>query len=75
MLYKKRGGVQQVGGRGIKTLMDSILSWNVRGMNNPNKQDDIKIFLQQQQAWLVGFLETKIKAQNIALVMGRICPN
>jgi len=55
--------------------MDSILSWNVRGMNIPNKQEDIKIFLQQQQAGFVGFLETNIKDQNIALVMGRICPN
>ena len=55
--------------------MDKILCWNVRGMNSPNKQEDIKIFLQQQQAGMVGFLETKAQAQNIAQVMGKICHN
>ena len=55
--------------------MDRILSWNVRGMNSPNKQEDIQIFLHQQQVGLVGFLKTKIKEQNIDSVMGRICPN
>ena len=41
--------------------MDSILSWNVRGMNAPNKQEDIRIFLQQQQVGMIGFLEAKVK--------------
>jgi len=55
--------------------MDKILCWNVRGMNCRNKQEDIKIFLQQQKVGLVGFLETKVKEQTIPMVMGRICPN
>jgi len=53
--------------------MDKIVSWNVRGMNGPNKQEDLKIFLYQQQVGLIGFLETKVKLQNITQVMGRIC--
>jgi len=40
--------------------MDKILSWNMRGLNGPNKQEDVKIFLQQQKAGLVGLLETKL---------------
>jgi len=56
-------------------LMDRIICWNVRSINCPNKQEDIKIFLQQQKACMVGFLETKIKAQNIPHVMGKLCPN
>ena len=68
-------GDQAKGGKGVIPQMDKILSWNMRGMNGPNKQEDVKIFLLQQQAGLVDFLETKIKAQNIAQVMGRICPN
>ena len=68
-------GDQAEGGKGVIPQMDRILSWNVRGMNSPNKQEDIKIFLQQQQAGLVGFLEIKIQAQNIAQVIWRICPN
>ena len=55
--------------------MDRIICWNVRGMNCPNKQEDIKIFLQQQKAGIVGFLETKVKVQNVTQVMGKICPN
>ncbi|KAJ8419310.1 LOW QUALITY PROTEIN: hypothetical protein Cgig2_009221 [Carnegiea gigantea] len=46
---------------------------NSQGMNSPNKQEDIKIFLQQHQAGLVRFLETK--AHNIANVMGKIYSN
>jgi len=45
------------------------------GMNGPNKQEDIKILLQQHQVGLVGFLETKIKAPNITQVMGKMCRN
>jgi len=44
-------------------------------MNGPNKQEDIKLFLQQQQASMVRFLETKVHACNIAHVIIRICPN
>jgi len=45
--------------------MDIIISWNVRGMNTPSKQEDIKVFLQQEQAGMVGFLETKVQEHNI----------
>ena len=55
--------------------MDKIISWNVRGMNAPNKQEDIKVFLQQEQVGLVGFIETKVKESNIQMVMNRVCPN
>ena len=37
-------------------LMDKITSWNVRDMNGPNKQEDLKIFLTQHQIGLVGLL-------------------
>ena len=53
--------------------MVEIVSWNVRGMNGPIKQEDLKIFLDQQQVSLVGFLETKVHLQNVEQVMGRIC--
>ncbi|KAJ8429180.1 hypothetical protein Cgig2_011784 [Carnegiea gigantea] len=45
----------------------------IRGLNSPNKQEDVKIFLHQQQVGLVGFFETKVKLENIAQVMGSQC--
>ena len=55
--------------------MDSILSWNVRGMNAPNKQEDILLFLQKHRVGMIGFLETKVQNSNIDAVMHRVCPN
>ncbi|KAJ8437064.1 hypothetical protein Cgig2_025911 [Carnegiea gigantea] len=45
------------------------------GMNAPNKQADIKVFLQQENAGIVGFLETKVKESNIQHVMSKVCLN
>ncbi|KAJ8419624.1 hypothetical protein Cgig2_007643 [Carnegiea gigantea] len=44
--------------------MGEICSWNIRGLNWPNKQEDLKIFLQLQQIAIIGLLETKIKIHN-----------
>ncbi|KAJ8439614.1 hypothetical protein Cgig2_020990 [Carnegiea gigantea] len=35
------------------------------GMNGPTKQEDLKIFLSQQQAGLIGFIETKVQLQKV----------
>ena len=44
--------------------MSLIASWNVRGLNWPNKQEDVKLFLQQNDIGMVGLIETKIRQQN-----------
>lgn len=44
-------------------------------MNGPNKQEDLKIFLQQQEVGVMGFLEAKVKMQNVAHVMNKVCSN
>ncbi|XP_056692013.1 uncharacterized protein [Spinacia oleracea] len=49
--------------------MDRILSWNVRGLNSPQKQDDIRRFIQKYGVGLVGLLEHKVKGANLG---GRI---
>ncbi|KAJ8420905.1 hypothetical protein Cgig2_013562 [Carnegiea gigantea] len=41
--------------------MDSIASWNIRCLNWPNKQEDVKIFLHINKVGFIGLLETKIK--------------
>ncbi|KAJ8426568.1 hypothetical protein Cgig2_010627 [Carnegiea gigantea] len=54
-------------------LMDSILSWNIRGLNGPNKQEDLKIFLQNNSIGLADFLETKVKRENVNKVVNNLC--
>ena len=45
--------------------MARISSWNVRGLNWPNKDEDVKIFLREKDIGLVGLLETKVKEKNV----------
>ena len=45
--------------------MANILAWNIRGLNSPKKQEDIRIFLQKQHVGLVALLETKVHKNNI----------
>jgi len=45
--------------------MDSAISWNIRGLNCPNKQEDVRCFLSSHKASLLSLLETKVKAQNV----------
>ena len=43
--------------------MSQVASWNMRGLNWPNKQEDVKLFLHQNNIGLVGLIETKIRQQ------------
>ena len=45
-----------------------IISWNVKGANNPEKRKLIKAFLKSQRANVICLQETKIKAINRGLV-------
>ena len=46
-----------------------ILSWNVRGVNNPEKRKVIKRFIRDQQVDLIFLQETKV--QTMTLKMAR----
>ena len=46
---------------GARPTMDRICSWNIRGLNQTNKQEDVKIFLHENQIGFIGLLETKVK--------------
>ncbi|KAJ8421192.1 hypothetical protein Cgig2_001054 [Carnegiea gigantea] len=52
--------------------MDNILTWNVRALNWPNKQEDIKCFLQLNKVGLVGLQETNVKRGNNVSVANRL---
>jgi len=53
----------------------SIVSWNIRGLNRPQKQEDVKVFLHQQNVALIGLLETKVKAEKIDSIGANIFGN
>ncbi|XP_028095883.1 uncharacterized protein LOC114295782 [Camellia sinensis] len=41
-----------------------IASWNVRGLNDPSKQKEVKSFVSKENFHVMGILETKIKQTN-----------
>ena len=44
-----------------------LLSWNVRGANNPNKRNIIRNFIRSQRVDLVCLQETKIQEMSLAV--------
>nr|XP_016468656.1 PREDICTED: uncharacterized protein LOC107791160 [Nicotiana tabacum] len=58
------------------TLMDRIGFWNPRGLNKPDKQREINLFIHNLRVGLFGFLETNIKrakAQKASLNLCQGC--
>ena len=54
--------------------MESIVGWNIRGLNWPNKQVDINIYLNLNKVGLVSLFETKVKVENVDKVATRVFP-
>jgi len=52
--------------------MTDILAWNIKGLNSPNKHEDIKGFLHKQKVGLVALLETKVHEKHIEWVAQRL---
>ena len=54
--------------------MDSIIPWNIRGLNWLNKQEDLRVFLYTNKVGLIGLMETKIKKENDGKIAARAFP-
>jgi len=54
--------------------MDNIVSWNIRGLNWPNKQKDVCSFLSINKVGMIGLLENNVKDKNVARVAGKSFP-
>ena len=54
--------------------MTNIASWNIRGLNWPNKQEEIKHFLHKHDIGIVGLLETKVKIPKVETIASKIFP-
>lgn len=57
--------------------MDSILAWNVRSLNNCNKQNEVRYFLQFILITLNLFSlsETRVKAHNLGKWYSKVSRN
>uniref|UniRef100_A0A803NJ73 Uncharacterized protein n=1 Tax=Cannabis sativa TaxID=3483 RepID=A0A803NJ73_CANSA len=68
-------GSSKGGGESLLFLMDRILSWNVRGINSPNKQNEVRQFIVRNNIGLVGLLETRVKAPKLGALHLRMFSN
>ncbi|KAG5604639.1 hypothetical protein H5410_026131, partial [Solanum commersonii] len=50
----------------------SCLCWNIRGLNGPNKQKEVKCLCNNEKIRLAGLLEIKIKVWKIDLIAQKI---
>lgn len=62
-----------LGSRGVLTLhstpMDSILCWNVRGLNEDARQFKVKSLLRNYKVSIAGLLETKVRSCNFSKLL------
>jgi len=56
------------------TPMDRLCAWNIRSLNWPIKQEDLKLFLHKQQVGFMALVETKIKQANFERIATRVVP-
>ena len=54
--------------------MDNIVSWNIRGLNWPNKQEEVRSFIGNNKVGLIGLLETKVKVNKVDHIAGVVFP-
>ncbi|XP_056695788.1 uncharacterized protein [Spinacia oleracea] len=51
---------------------DNIATWNVRGLNSLQKQNEVKHFIQKYEVGLVGLLEHKVKLPNLGKLYQKV---
>lgn len=55
--------------------MIKLASWNVRGLNNPIKQAEIRKFIHANSLSLIGIVESKIRKENMDLSLKHCIPD
>lgn len=53
--------------------MDSILAWNVRGLNTVAKQNEVRFFLNSRNVKLLSLLETRVKNPKLGNMYLNLC--
>jgi len=54
--------------------MDNLVAWSIRGLNWPNKQVDVNIFLHLNKVGLIGMFKKKVKEKNAEKVAAKVFP-
>lgn len=52
--------------------MTDILFWNVRGLNNNIRINDVKDAIQEKRLGLIGLVETKVRTENASRIARQI---
>lgn len=55
------------------TLMDNILAWTIRGLNNSSKQNEVRNFIKSHNIKLFSLLETRVKMKNLGKMYSNLC--
>ncbi|KAM6583735.1 hypothetical protein CsatB_010737 [Cannabis sativa] len=71
----QEGSSKGGGGESLLFLMDRMLSWNVRGINSPNKHNEVRQFIAKNNVGLIGLLETRVKAPKLGALYLRMFSN
>ena len=54
--------------------MFKVASWNIRGLNDPLEQKDIRNFDLENKISILCMVESKVRFSNISGVFGKCCP-
>jgi hypothetical protein len=52
-----------------------VLVWNIRGLNKPLKQQEIKRSIRSKHVAIICLLETRVKEDNVLRIKDYICPS
>ena len=52
--------------------MINLCTWNVRGLNDPQKIREVSKFIRDNNLHFVGLVETKIRVQNVAKLQNKL---
>lgn len=55
--------------------MFNTVCWNIRGLNDPVKQREIRSFIKLNNVSLMGTIETRVKFPNFTKVSKAIAPS
>ncbi|KAL9687995.1 hypothetical protein QQ045_032407 [Rhodiola kirilowii] len=58
-----------------KNSDDRLGNWNVRGINNPAKQNEVRSLIQKFNIGLLAILEAKVRVDGRSRIIGRCVPN
>lgn len=52
--------------------MVNLIVWNVRGLNGPNKQEEVKLLCNNEEVGLIGLLENKVRKEKFDQVATKL---